>query len=49
MSVDPLPVTRLIIEMPLQGLLQGGEFVTARAREMASGMFKNYLPAAFPT
>ena len=30
-------VGRLIIETPLQGFLQGGEFVTARAREMAQG------------
>ena len=29
-----------IIEIPLQGLFQGGEFVTARASEMVSGGFK---------
>lgn len=38
-GVDALP----------QGLLQGGEFVTARAREAVSGRFKSSLSVTFPT
>jgi len=38
-----LPVFCSIIETLLQGLLQGGEFVTARARELVQGGFRYYL------
>lgn len=37
------------IETLLQGLLQGGEFVTARAREVASGMFFPFFSVLFPS
>ena len=39
MSVEPFFVEYQIIEVLLKGLLQGGEFVTVRAKEMASGKF----------
>jgi hypothetical protein len=49
MSVDLPMVTRTIIKTLPKGLLQGGEFVTARAREVASGMFMFYPSVSFPT
>ena len=48
MSVDSLSITRSVIETLPQGLLQGGEFVTARAREMISGMFLFFSFVASP-
>ena len=39
MSVESFFVEYQVIEVLLKGLLQGGEFVTARAKEMASGKF----------
>ena len=40
MSVASLSAPRSIVYILLQGLLQGGEFVTARAREVVSGMIR---------
>ena len=37
-----------VIEISLQGLLQGGEFVTVRARDMVSGEIKDH-PSAAPS
>ena len=48
MSVSSCSVTSPIIDTLLQGLLQGGEFVTARAREMVQGGFRHHSFPALP-
>jgi len=48
MSVFSFSVTCPIIETLLQGLLQGGELVTARARELVQGGFRHYPSVTLP-
>lgn len=48
MSAYSPSVTYSIIDTLLLGLLQGGEFVTARAREMVQGKFRYHSSVALP-
>jgi hypothetical protein len=48
MSVCWSPVASSIVDTLSQGLPQGGEFVTARARKMVQGGFRYYSSVAPP-
>jgi len=48
MSVCSPSIVTFVIEMFLQGLLQGGEFVTARARKMVEGRSMHHFPVTLP-